>query len=252
MSKNYILVVFEGLVTEKTIFNNLKQYFLNENENTIVYGFHCGEIYSLYNKLEKDEDLELFTLLQENLKDTNPKLHSIKKNQVSELYLFFDYDGHSISADDNKLKHMLELFNNETNDYGKLYISYPMVEAIKHLKDDVEFKDTIEESQKAYKETVSQNCNSNLQHLHKLMQEDWNFIINQNSKKANFIVNDTFKFQTQIIEQLEIFNSQKTKYINVENKVAVLSAFPMFLLDYYGIKRFKTEDTIKINKDSDE
>ena len=60
MSKNYILVVFEGLVTEKTIFNNLKQYFLNENSNTIVYSFHCGEIYSLYNKLEKDKDLELF------------------------------------------------------------------------------------------------------------------------------------------------------------------------------------------------
>ena len=30
---------------------------------------------------------------------------------------------------------MLKLCNDETNDYGKLYISYPMVEAIKHLKD---------------------------------------------------------------------------------------------------------------------
>lgn len=250
MNKNYILVVFEGLVTEKTIFNNLKQYFLNENENTIVYGFHCGEIYSLYNKLEKDEDLELFTLLQEKLKDTNPELQSIKKNQVSELYLFFDYDGHSISADDNKLKHMLELFDNETNDYGKLYISYPMVEAIKHLKDAVDFKDTIEESQKTYKETVSRNCNNSLQHIHKLNQEDWNFIINQNSKKANFIVNDTFEFPTSIIEQLEIFNNQKSKYIDKENKVSVLSAFPIFLLDYYGIDKFKQND--KTNKDSNE
>ena len=74
MNKSYILVVFEGLLTEKIIFNNLKKYFLNENSNTIVYGFHCGEIYSLYNKLEKDEDLELFALLKENLKNTNKEL----------------------------------------------------------------------------------------------------------------------------------------------------------------------------------
>jgi hypothetical protein len=247
LSKNYILVVFEGLNTEKTIFNNLQQYFLNESENTIVYGFHCDEIYSLYNKLEKDEDLELFTLLQEKLKDTNPELQSIKKNQVSELYLFFDYDGHAISADDNKLKHMLELFDNETNDYGKLYISYPMVEAIKHLKDGVEFKDTIQESKKSYKEVVNQNCNNNLQHIHKLTKEDWDLIINQNSKKANFIVTDSFEFPITILEQLEIFDSQKAKYIDTENKVAVLSAFPIFLLDYYGIDVFKQSENIEMN-----
>ncbi|MBU3013532.1 hypothetical protein KO488_02095 [Poseidonibacter lekithochrous] len=239
MNKNYILVVFEGLKTEEKIFNNLKQYFLNENSNTIVYGFHCGEIYSLYNKLENDKDLELFTLLKENLKDTNKKLENIKRNQVSELYLFFDYDGHAISADDRKLEYMLNLFNDETSDYGKLYISYPMVEAIKHLKNDIDFKNTVVESNKNYKIIVSQNCNNNLQHLDKLCFTDWNFIINENSKKANFIVNNTFIFPTNIIEQLEIFNNQKTKYINVENRVSVLSAFPIFLLDYYGVNKFK-------------
>ena len=239
MSKNYILVVFEGLVTEKTIFNNLKKHFLNENSNTIVYGFHCGEIYSLYNKLEKDEDLELFALLKENLKDTNKELENIKRNQVSELYLFFDYDGHARSANDEKLKYMLQLFNDETSDYGKLYISYPMVEAIKHLKDNVDFKNTIEESKKIYKSIVAQNCNNNLQHLDKFTFDDWNFIINENSKKANFIVNNTFTFQTNILKQSEIFNNQKAKYIDVENKVAVLSAFPIFLLDYYGVNKFR-------------
>ena len=239
MNKSYILVVFEGLLTEKIIFNNLKKYFLNENSNTIVYGFHCGEIYSLYNKLEKDEDLELFALLKENLKDTNKELENIKRNQVSELYLFFDYDGHARSANDEKLKYMLQLFNDETSDYGKLYISYPMVEAIKHLKDNVDFKNTIEESKKIYKSIVAQNCNNNLQHLDKLTFDDWSFIINENSKKANFIVNNAFTFPTKIIEQLEIFDNQKTKYLDVANKVSVLSAFPIFLLDYYGVDKFK-------------
>ena len=239
MNKNYILMVFEGLVTEKKIFNNLKHYFLNENRNTIIYGFHCGEIYSLYNKLEKDEDLELFTLLKEQLKDTNKEIQKIKKSQVSELYLFFDYDGHAISADDNKLEYMLNLFNNETNDYGKLYISYPMVEAIKHLKEDVSFKDVVVTSSKGYKEVSSINSDKIYMHLNKLTEENWDKIIEEHCKKANFIVNNKFIFPEKIIEQITIFLKQKEKYIDRENKVSVLSAFPIFLLDYYGTSKFK-------------
>ena len=137
-----------------------------------------------------------------------------------------------------EVEELLEFFNNETEN-GKLYISYPMVEAIKHLKDNVDFKNTIEESKKIYKSIVAQNCNNNLQHLDKLTFDDWSFIINENSKKANFIVNNAFTFPTKIIEQLEIFDNQKTKYLDVANKVSVLSAFPIFLLDYYGVDKFK-------------
>jgi hypothetical protein len=48
-----------------------------------------------------------------------------------------------------------------------------------------------------------------------------------------------FEFPNKIIEQIKIFENQKEKYININNKVAVLSAFPMFLLDYYGVKLLK-------------
>ena len=37
-------------------------------------------------------------------------------------------------ADDSKIKEMLQFFDNETEN-GMLYISYPMVEAIRHYKD---------------------------------------------------------------------------------------------------------------------
>ena len=58
----------------------------------------------------------------------------------SEVYLFFDYDGHhnnipkKLSGKD-ALEEMLETFNNET-ELGKLYVSYPMVEAIKEISAD--------------------------------------------------------------------------------------------------------------------
>lgn len=102
--KSYILMVFEGEKTEKQISDNMTQYFLNESANTIVYGFHCGEIYSLYNKLQKDSDLELFPLLKENLQHKNMVLQTIEREQVAEMYLFFDYDGHAATASYEKLK----------------------------------------------------------------------------------------------------------------------------------------------------
>jgi hypothetical protein len=38
---------------------------------------------------------------------------------------------------------------------------------------------------------------------------------------------------------LTIFERQKEKYIDKEGKVAVLSAFPLMLLDYYGFSGLK-------------
>ena len=48
--------------------------------------------------------------------------------------MFFDYDGHAPLADDEKIKELLILFNEETS-FGKLYISYPMIEALKHINE---------------------------------------------------------------------------------------------------------------------
>lgn len=240
MSKiSYILMVFEGEKTEKQITDNMTQYFLNESANTIVYGFHCGEIYSLYNKLQNDPDLELFSLLKENLQHKNSMLQTIEREQVAEMYLFFDYDGHASSADDEKLKDMIELFDNETEDYGKLYISYPMVEAIKHLNTQSDYKDLVAVSEPNYKSIVAYEGDDALKNLTSLTKENWKVIIEENSKKANFIVHDDYSYPNERIEQIEIFENQKEKYIDTQNKVAVLSAFPIFLADYYGYEKLR-------------
>ncbi len=44
----------------------------------------------------------------------------------------------------------------------------------------------------------------------------------------------SYSFPEEVFHQLEIFDAQLEKYIRPENKVAVLSAFPVLLLDYYG------------------
>lgn len=233
--KNYILMVFEGELTEKIIFNSLKKYFLKNKTNRIIYGFHCGEIYSLYNKLQKPENETLFYIL----KNKNPELEHIIEEYVESIYLFFDYDNHAPTADDTKLQKMLDFFDDEFEN-GKLFISYPMVEAIKHLQENINFEETIEKSCKKYKKIVSQNCDKKLENLNDLTKENWEVIINEHLKKANFIVYDSFELPNSLIDQIEIFENQKLKYINIDNKVAVLSSFPLFLLDYYGLENIQT------------
>ncbi|MEA1953654.1 MAG: hypothetical protein U9O24_04630 [Campylobacterota bacterium] len=238
---NYILMVFEGEKTEKFIFDSLKEHFLQNKTNRIIYGFHCGEIYSLYNKLQNGNDESLFFILKDKLQAKNPELKDIVEEYVESIYLFFDYDNHAPTADDNKIQNMLETFNDEF-DNGKLFISYPMVEAIKHLKESIEFKDTIAISEQQYKQIVRNNCNHNLKQLGEvnmnMSKENWHYIISEHCKKAHFIVNDNFEFPNTIIEQIEIFTKQKEKYIDKDNKVSVISSFPLFLLDYYGIDKF--------------
>ncbi|MDZ7820052.1 MAG: hypothetical protein U5K55_16240 [Aliarcobacter sp.] len=249
MSKDsYILMVFEGEYTEPQILENLKKYFLNESDKKIVKAVYGTVIYSLYEEFficgEFDEDLDLFTIIKEKLESNgSDELNDILREQVPEIYLFFDYDGHATNANLEKLQKILELFNNETEN-GKLYVSYPMVEAIKHLKEGIDFEEIIEESNSSYKELVSQNCDEHLCHLRNFSFNDWDRIIQEHSKKANFIVSDEFLFPNEIFEQFEIFTHQKQKFIEPHNKIAVLASFPLFLLDYYGIKKFIKDEKV--------
>ncbi|MGB5792792.1 hypothetical protein [Poseidonibacter sp.] len=253
--QEYILFIFEGLKTEPIIFENIKKYFLQKKEMNVrqdIIFCYGTVIYKLYQEFfidgSLDKDLDLVTILKPRNKDSE----IIKPSQVSEIYLFFDYDSHASNASDIKLQSMLKLFNDETSDYGKLFVSYPMVESLQHVKKEVNFHETIEISQKEYKKIAKENCEKEFLHFNDYTEEIWIYLINQHSKKANFIVNHSFHFPSTVIEQLEIFDNQKIKYIDIENKVAVLSAFPIILLDYYVINFFKQNDNLQMNKDSNE
>lgn len=58
----------------------------------------------------------------------------LSREDFSEVYLFFDYDAHQTNlgkaVNEDVIRQMLESFDNETEN-GKLYISYPMVEALR-------------------------------------------------------------------------------------------------------------------------
>jgi len=179
------------------------------------------------------------------LKERHPKnkiLQQFSRIDFAEIYLFFDYDGHSSLADDEKLRELLYFFNQETEN-GKLYISYPMVEALKHIEEIDYFKDLCVKCKTniKYKNLVHARGLSHLHNFNKYDEIIWNQVILCHLKKMNFIVFDSYVFPQEIIIQSLIFIKQLDKFIKKEQKVAVLSGFPIFLFDYFGVIQMKNK-----------
>ncbi len=230
---NHILFVFEGERTEKQIVVNLTQYFLNEQaEKTLVLCAYCNDLYELHKEIANDDDVDTFSLLKE-IPFNKHLLATYKRNDFAEIYLFFDYDGHDSIATDDKIQQVLAFFQEET-ERGKLFISYPMVEALKHVSEKIDFKALKVKAKEniGYKQIVGKE--SSYQQIKKYNLNTWKHLIQLHLCKLNHIVNEQFCLPNKLITQSEIFEWQLERYIKIDETVAVLSAFPVFIFDYYG------------------
>lgn len=267
MSTNF-LFVFEGARSEDLIVKSMERAFFKDQVGVkCVYG---GEIYQLYKEIKADPDLDLFTILKGRSEKNKEILLNFSRDSFAEIYLFFDYDGHaslagcvnrfgqSVASGDEKIAEMLTFFDNET-DHGKLYLSYPMSEAIKHVEDMDSFVhltakckgknclfltdccESIECTEgPSYKEIVRQRSLSRFNEIHRFSWEEWSQVITMHLKKMTYIIHDHFDFPESVYSQSEIFYSQLEKYILKKcPEVSVLSAFPVFFHDYFGNKKTK-------------
>ena len=249
-----LLFVFEGRSSEELITNSLFKYLLTENQ--IVKCVFDAEIYQLYRKIDGDEYLDIFNFIKNKNENNKSLLKNYDRDDFAEIYMFFDYDAHSTLADDETLKDMLEFFNDETSN-GKLYISYPMVEAIRHIVDFDTFKELTVKCKRNncmhkekcedkieclasphYKNVVSSESIPQLSNINGYTRDTWKDLIAVHLSKMNYIVNDEYKFPSKLESQLKIFINQLQKYVNKQcPSVAILSAFPIFVIDYYGVTR---------------
>jgi hypothetical protein len=247
--------VFEGESTERNIVMRLEKNFLEES--IAIKCAYCGDIYQFYRRMkEEDFDVNLVTLLKERSPENRTVLSGYDNDSFAYIYFFFDYDGHATMASDSQIDEMLSFFDNET-EHGRLFISYPMVEAIRHYKDKESFKDltvmckrsncpNMDSCRKGrvcltaphYKSFVQ--TDSNLTKTNLNSKENWKELIKSHLCKANYIVSNQYRFPSILIEQTCIFKHQKAQFISRScPEVAVLSAFPMFLQDYYGVERIR-------------
>ncbi len=235
-----ILFIFEGERTEKRLVDNLRQHFLNEDD-TIIYASFNTHIYKLYQEIEgyDDENVDTVEVLLDVLrtKDTNiDHLAGVSRRSVSQVYLFFDYDGHDTSASDEVISKMLAHFDDESEN-GKLYISYPMVEAIKHIKQDIDFKSVCVPAKTniKYKALASQQCDPCYNQIGRYTAAQWQTLVSEHCKKLHYLIDGEFSLPTRYIAQDTIFDKQLETHITPHNRVAVLSSLPILIVDYYGV-----------------
>jgi hypothetical protein len=243
--KTKILFVFEGINPESQIFQNLSQTFFVDSCFNHIKAIFGQDIYELYRLLKKEDGFrDLLDIIKEKSPDKEA-LDGVLRKHISDIYLVFDYDGHATKASDDDLKEMLSYFKEAEvedeefdRDNVRLYISYPMSEAIKHLKLGINFQEVIVDAKENinYKNFVSLNCDNIFNQIKKWELNHWAVIIHEHCSKLNFVTTDNYVFPNRTFEQLEVFEAQLEKYINPTNTVAVLSAFPVLLLDYYGAK----------------
>lgn len=261
-----ILFIVEGERREPRLVETILNAFpaIKRGEDHYVYSFGT-DIYGLYKRIkELGEYADIVALLKEIKKDrADDPIHAIEQSaNIGQIYLIFDYDfqkeegGQFVPIDklNQMVGELLDYFNDETDaSRGKLYISYPMVEALFHteLRKDytkidskfLQLEVKREDAKgKIYKSMVNMQLLEALSpaNHHGPNMSLWKLIIEQNLIKANLLClkRQEFPNNKADVSQARIFQNQVNRFVIPKNSVAVLSAFPLFLFEYFNEDAF--------------
>ena len=221
------------------------------------FGNNIYELYRQQCKLYGAGDI--VSLLRERYagKDDSPFTSDVKSSDFSEIFLFFDYDFQNknltLGQMNERLTQMLKMFSDET-DAGKLYINYPMIEALRYTKQlpDADFPSYVisrqECQEKDFKDLASQfSAYGSLDFIVldfrkepstktiEKVKRNWTLLQTQHTAKANYLCTGDLAIPSnkQDISQRCIFKSQLDKHILPSDSIAILSAFPIFLFEYF-------------------
>jgi len=237
-----ILFVFEGKKTEPQIHRSVAAHFFSGLSSSTVVATYNTDIYTLHQEISSDPFLDIVELVRPKNKEA---LAGITRAEIAEVFLFFDHDAHSsedIAKLNSAIGDMLATFDNET-DRGKLYISYPMVEAIKDCGGDFNLCGAhcvhAISANNSYKAQVSKR--TPLMHLRRFTRATWDGLTVNTLMKATCLLFEEYRRPTEqeleMIDQKSVFTSQVSKQI-CNGNVAILSGFPFFLVDYFGADTF--------------
>lgn len=246
--KDYKAFIVEGEVREPQIIDNISNIFFTHGNFKIIT-LPAGEnIYMLWKRLKADDfDTDIIEVLRESNKEIRKQLMGLSRDDFSEVYLFFDYDVHQTNlgkADDGDvINQMLESFDNETEN-GKLYISYPMVEALRDYEPGICGKrDTcfvaVDELGEYKNASAARSFNP---HFKDYEIDVWKEIIDVFTMRISCLLgqSDVVSYEQYLesVNPYDIYIYEEKE--NANGRVFILSAFPEFLVDYFGMKLWKT------------
>jgi len=255
---DYKAFIVEGEAREPLIIDNISHVFF-KHANFKIITLPAGQnIYMLWKKLKEDNfDTDIIEVLREEHEELKEQLEGISRDDFSEVYLFFDYDGHQNNLDKEDdadvLEQMLVSFDNETEN-GKLYISYPMVEALRDF-----------EEGKCGKEgqcfvPIAEIGNYKFVSAERSFYQGfkdyditvWKKLIEVFAMRLSCLADSdsviTYEQYVDTVSPAAIYRMEEEE-IQVQ-RVFVLSAFPEFLLDYFGVKLWRTcvKHTVDLSK----
>lgn len=246
--RDYKAFIVEGEAREPLIIDNISKVFFSHANFKIITLPAGQNIYMLWKKLEKDDfDTDIIEVLREESNEVAKQLEGLERNDFSEVYLLFDYDGHQNNLgeeiDVNVIEQMLESFDNETEN-GKLYISYPMVEA---LRDFEEGKCGNDEFCFVPINEIGDYKTRSAEHAFYPQFKEYNFLIWKEvidvfaMRISCLISEENVIDYERYVEEITPFEIYKREEAEIKKqRVFVLSAFPEFLLDYFGIRLWKS------------
>lgn len=239
-----IALIYEGVRTEKKLFESVAEHFFAGKADLEIVTLPAdGNLYMLWKRLKADDfETDVLSVLREMSREAFDQLQDFDRNDFSEIYLFFDYDGHNDNIPkglqgQDALGQMLETFNNET-ELGKLYISYPMVESIKEIsvcKQDYERLYLTLDECRGYKESVGNR--TDYSDYRRITKKMWNIACNASRKRASLIVsykgNCGYDEFLKKMTQEKIYEAQKSHFIQENRMIGILNSIPLFLIEYY-------------------
>lgn len=251
------LFVFEGAKREPAIFRTLESVLFKKSERIVcIYGTSFLDLYTRMRST--DFELDIVSVLKEKFQgcEESPFVSDDKVSDFAQVFLFFDYDCQQINVHDEnalatfncQLRELLDYFNDETG-HGKLYINYPMSEAIRYTKalpDEeyvsytvpldrcVDFKSIAHEfSHYGSLDFIVAHKRPSQDEL-RVIANNWRMLVEQNLSKACKITdNGKIAGRKTMVDQRVIFDAEVEKFIQPRAILSILSAFPLFINDYF-------------------
>lgn len=242
-----ILFVVEGSSREKKYFSNISSVFFNA-KNKILTIFAPAEmnIYMLFCKLKEDNfETDIVEIIRECSNEAAESLQNYSRKDFSEVYFFFDFDEHGNNIPDKynisnaeALNEMLQYLDNET-ETGKLYISYPMVEATRDYYDEICetssgscFRNRIDFG--TYKHDSSAEAKN--VDVFNYSFTDWSIVLFIFVSRICCLFSANIADREKYLKTVNPISIFEKEMITYEGKaeIFILSALPEFLLDYFA------------------